>query len=83
MRQNSYQKLIAKYSRGLLQSVSGIAKCEEVYYKVRQILKSVIDCFDISPPGITKCDRLLLQSTSGITKCGSYYKVKRNIRDYY
>ena len=45
MRQNSYQKLIAKYSRGLLQSVSGIAKCD------RSLLQSASD--------IKKRDRLL------------------------
>ena len=48
----------------VLQSVSGITKCD------RPLLQSA--------SGITKCDRLLLQSASGITKCDSYYKVRRN-----
>ena len=50
---NSYQKIIAKCDRGLLQSASGITKYD------RLLLQSV--------SGITKCDRLLLQSVSGIT----------------
>ena len=46
---------ITKCDRLLLQSASGISKCD------RLLLQSV--------SGITKCDRLLLQSASGITKC--------------
>ena len=35
MRQNSYYKVIAKCDRQLLQSASGITKCDR-YYKVRR-----------------------------------------------
>ena len=61
---NSYQKFITKYDRGLLQSASGITKYDRLLLQ--------------SPSGITKCDRLLLQSASGITKCDSCYKVRRD-----
>ena len=47
-----------------------LQRATEVYYKVRQVLQSVL--------GIKKCDRLLLQSAPGITKCDSFYKVRRN-----
>ena len=57
--ENSYQKLITKCDRGLLQSASGITKSD------RLLLQSA--------SGITKCDRLLLKSASGITKCDSYF----------
>ena len=33
--------LITKCDRRLLQSASGIAKCDRLYYKVRQVLQSV------------------------------------------
>ena len=63
----SYNKVrqsnfITKYGRLILQSVSGITKCDRLfitkcvrYYKVWQTL---------------------LQSASGITQCDSYYKVR-------
>ena len=41
---------ITKCDRLLLQSASGITKCDKVYYKVRQVLQSVIKF-------ITKYDR--------------------------
>ena len=55
---------ITKCDRSLLQSASGITKYE------RLLLQSASD--------VTKCDRLLLQSVSDITKCDSYYKVRHN-----
>ena len=39
-----------------------ITKCDKCYYKVRQVLQSVI---------------ILLQSATGITKCDDYYKVRQ------
>ena len=53
-----------------------ITKCDWGYYKVRQVLQSVIEV-------ITKCDRYykvwlrLSQSATGITKCDDYYKVRQ------
>ena len=61
----------------LLQSATGITKCDWGYYKVRQVLQSVIEVLQ-SATGITKCDwgyykvRLVLQSViEVITKCDS------------
>ena len=51
--------LIAKSNKVIL--LQSVTNC---YYKVRQVLQSVIYIF--------------LQSASGITKCGSHYKVRRN-----
>ena len=51
--ENSYQKFITKWDKGLLQSASSITKCD------RTLLQKV--------SGIKKYDRLLLQSSSGIT----------------
>ena len=59
----------------LLQSVT------EVYYKVRQVFKSmsgITKCDSLllqSLSGVTKYERLFLQSALGITKCVRYYKV--------
>ena len=50
--------------RQVLQSASGITKCDGLLLK--------------SASGITKCDRLLLESASGITKFESYCKVRCN-----
>ena len=39
-----------------------ITKCDTVYYKLRQVLQSVMD---------------LLQIATGITKCDDYYKLRQ------
>ena len=39
-----------------------IAKCDTVYYKLRQVLQSAMD---------------LLQIATGITKCDDYYKLRQ------
>ena len=54
-----------------------ITKCVR-YYKVRQVLKTVTDCYYRVHQ--VKCDRLLLQNVSGITMCGSYYNARRKAR---
>ena len=46
----------------LLQSASGVTKCDRLSLH--------------SASGIKKCDRPLLQSPSVITKCDSYYNVR-------
>ena len=58
--ENSYQKFIAKYNRSLLQSASGITKCDRLYCKVRQVLQSVTGCYYKV--------RQVLQSVTVITK---------------
>ena len=64
MRQKTVNTKLLESVTSLLQSTSGITKCD------RSLLQSA--------SGISKRDRLLLQSASGITKCDSYYKVRRN-----
>ena len=39
-----------------------IAKCDTVYYKLRQVLQTAMD---------------LLQIATGITKCDDYYKLRQ------
>ena len=75
----------------LLESASGIVKCDRLYYKLLQALQLVTDCYykvrqvvQSVTDFIRKCVRYckvwqtLLQSASGITKCDNYYKVRRN-----
>ena len=58
--ENSYQKFITKYDRGLLQSASSITKCDHCYYNVPQVLQSVTGCYYKV--------RQVLQSVTFITK---------------
>ena len=48
--ENSYYKVLTKCDRSLLQSASGITKCDRLFYKVRQVLQSatVITKWDVT-----------------------------------
>ena len=54
-KKKSYCKINKNYNRSLLQSTSGITKCD--------------GSLSESALGITRCPKLLLQSASGIKKC--------------
>ena len=65
-------KFITKYDRNLLQSVTGITKCDKIYYKVWQVLQSVTEIY-------YKVWQVL-QSVTIITKCDST-RIKKSYRD--
>ena len=69
--------------RSLLQSASGITKCDRRLLENESDITKCDKSLLQNASGITKCGRLLLQSVSGITKCDSYYKVRHNSGNIY
>ena len=62
----------------MLQSASGITKCDMSFLSSASGIRNCDRSLLQSASGVTKCGRLLLQSVSSITKCKSYYKMRRN-----
>ena len=60
--------------KNLLQSVTGITKCDKSLFQVVSGITKCDRSLLHSASGVKKCERLLLQSALGITKCDSYYK---------